>query len=569
MPSSVYGGFALCIGDRDRDPGVPGSKHVYGGNAIDPGTLQRPDPGHVKQLQRDLKILGFAIVGEPDGSFGARTEFALREFQIYARLRQVAYQAQIYDPGTIYADTLALVGNQNPYTGRVTGSANAETRVRLKLWGDMNYRCPVVIEAWRMQGGRMVECVEQNLWHSKEHRDSKPRMFARDFSGRYGGTWPPVPDGKTDRAVVGEYTGSKTSRNVGGPVSMAPRHLWPSAEILPDSLVGKAWAEMSAAERSTFRVIRTISEAEASGYFDSINAWDTAVLSLGCYHHTILLLAYVSKTKKWILDKGEFGATLVHIKKNFPAAYARFATECGIRVDEDWDRDRTKMYVQVLRKYEAWVRVQDEEENWVEAKDLKYAEYFRSWHWFYRAQMAMRTDADLQKSFWLMTRIRIRDVLATPWPKDDKYELRYKKGSVDRAATLGDVFKSEVATALIVRWHVNRPANVVSQKFGWPFLRKIHAAAKITEKNTAKWTDKDEEKLIKAIIKLLETDLGAGPNQLFKDFTKIDGWPKTQGSLHGSKGRSALRHRVDKDGMAPLGRTRSDTGAFKLDAEGL
>ncbi|GAB2922368.1 peptidoglycan-binding domain-containing protein [Rheinheimera gaetbuli] len=567
MSSLVYGGFDLRIGDRDRESGVSGSKHRYGGKDVDPTQLPHPDPGHVKRLQMDLKTFGFAIVGEPDGVFGTKTEFAVREFQVYARLRQVAYQTSIYDPDTIYADTLVSKSNQNPYTGPVTGSANAETRARLELWGDMKYRCPVVIEAWRIHGGQMVECIEQNLWHSKDLRDSKLRMFARDFSGRYGGTWPPVPDGKNDRAVVGEYTGSKTSRYVGGPISMAPRHVWPSAEILPGNIVGKAWADMSAAERSTFRVIRTISEAEASGYFDSVNAWDTAVLSLGCYHHTILLLAYNKEKKKWILDKGEFGANLVYIKKKFPGAYERFAAQCGIHVDEDWDRDRTKIYVKGLRKYEAWVRVKDQDDNWIDTKDLKYAEYFRSWHWFYRAQMAMRTDADLQKSFWLMTRIRIRDVLDTPWPKDDKFELRFNKGSVDRAATIGDVFKSELATALIMRWHVNRPAPVVSK--GGTFLKKILTIAKITEKNTAKWTDKDETKLISAIIKLLETDRRAGPIQLFKDFTKIDGWPSTLGSLHGSKGRSALRHNVDKNGMAPLGRQRIGNGAFQLDTEGL
>lgn len=564
MTSSIYGDFDLRIGDRDRDKSVSGSKHIYGGKQIDPTTLPQPDPGHVKQLQMDLKKFGFAIVGKPDGSFGARTEFALREFQIYARLQNVAHLKPNPTPSSDYADTLETISNQDPHRGPVTGSADAETRIRLKLWSEKNYRCPVVIEAWQMKGGKMEKCIEQNLWHSKDLRDSKPRMFARDFSGRYGGAWPLVPDGRTDRAVVGEYTGNKTSRYVGGPVSMAPKHIWPSAEILPDNLVGKEWKNMSTAERSTFRVIRTISEVEASGYFDSVNAWDTAVLSLGCYHHTILLLAYNKEKNQWILDKGEFGANLVYIKKKFPNAYARFATECGIDVKEDWDLNRGEMYVNSLCKYEAWIRLQDQDGNWTNANDLKYAEYFRSWHWFYRAQMAMRTDTDLQKSFWLMTRIRIRDVLGKPWPKDDK--LRYKKAGGDRAATIGDVFKSEVATALIVRWHVNRPANVVGKE---RFLSKIYAATKITETNTAIWTNEDEEKLIQAIIKLLESDLSAGPNQLFKDFKIINGWPKTQGVLHGLSGLSNLRNKVDKNGMAPLGRTRSGTGAFELDSGGL
>src|SRR5690606_28273532 len=46
--------------------------------------------GHVQQLQRDLRELGFAVISSPDGDFGRYTQWAVREFQIYARMERVA-----------------------------------------------------------------------------------------------------------------------------------------------------------------------------------------------------------------------------------------------------------------------------------------------------------------------------------------------------------------------------------------------------------------------------------------------------------------------------------------------
>ena len=64
-------------------------------------------------------------------------------------------------------------------------------------------------------------------------------------------------------------------------------HVWPEWEVLPETLTGRPFAALSGAERSTFRMVRTVSEVECLGYFDAFNAWDGAFFSAGPCHWTI------------------------------------------------------------------------------------------------------------------------------------------------------------------------------------------------------------------------------------------------------------------------------------------
>ena len=96
----IYGDHDLQRGDHDGS--TTSSKPPRWGNVEDPpsarGLAQTPTqggsslavPGHVEQLQRDLRELGFLIVGSPDGGFGKLSEWAVREFQIYASMENVA-----------------------------------------------------------------------------------------------------------------------------------------------------------------------------------------------------------------------------------------------------------------------------------------------------------------------------------------------------------------------------------------------------------------------------------------------------------------------------------------------
>ena len=223
-----YGGYVLRKGDKDGNPGTC-TPPTYGGEQ---DSLQSPltpppldaswelpesQPGvaqatagpnnsstctlaikeYVQDLQRDLRELGFLIIkGDANGNiatdddngpgkFGLTTEWAVKEFQIYASMSHVAMfnEARLRNlltdagrsnemcsvawqvarlgkaasnltlPATVtphpvsyYVASLDSVENPEGvrYTGPITGVLNAATRKALQYWLENNFRCPVV-----------------------------------------------------------------------------------------------------------------------------------------------------------------------------------------------------------------------------------------------------------------------------------------------------------------------------------------------------------------------------------------------------------------------------------------
>lgn len=106
-----HGGYDLQRGDNDAQRRWAGVGPVDAANP--------PTGSHVQQLQQDLVELGFAILGDPDGDFGRTTEWAVRKFQIYAKMRFLAIQAT--------ADPRYLAGlelNLHHYAGPISGVVN-------------------------------------------------------------------------------------------------------------------------------------------------------------------------------------------------------------------------------------------------------------------------------------------------------------------------------------------------------------------------------------------------------------------------------------------------------------
>src|SRR5262245_57943939 len=106
----------------------------------------------ITQLQQDLAELGFKLVGPADGQLGRSTFWAIREFQIYAKMPSVAQES-----GTgsgRYVDRLQQVVNTQRYTGPVSGVANTATLELMAHWRQHRWRCPVVVEAWQMSNNR-------------------------------------------------------------------------------------------------------------------------------------------------------------------------------------------------------------------------------------------------------------------------------------------------------------------------------------------------------------------------------------------------------------------------------
>src|SRR5262245_53311860 len=102
-----YGCHDLRRGDRDQ-PATGAGQRIWGGGTGAPvsncpgaqvqvapgGTNQVNIPQHVRQLQEDLQTLGFLVVGTPSGNFDRDTEWAVREFQAYAKMPNAAHIKQ-------------------------------------------------------------------------------------------------------------------------------------------------------------------------------------------------------------------------------------------------------------------------------------------------------------------------------------------------------------------------------------------------------------------------------------------------------------------------------------------
>ena len=548
-----YGNYDLQVGDRDSTLTFGGSVRSGANGDVVPGPN---DTGFVKQLQQDLIETGFRIVGTADGIFGRNTTFALREFQAYSKMPNVAKQNM---SSLRYSDGLAQFANPNIYAGPVSGVANAETRTRLARWIADDLRCPVVIESWSMSQGARTNLFTgasniysdacQNLWAHDEIPNSGPRMFARDFSGYYT-----IPAGHTQEEVfaLGDHVSYLTWS---GPRAKPPIHTWPEGEILPANLIGTAYASLSAEQKSTFRVIRAVAEVECLGFFDSVNAYDNAIQSIGPCHWTLGIVAANGS-----VDEGELCAFLAYLKHADRAAFDQAFGFFGASINENWvDSNNvangSDLFQASSRKYTGWLSQQDDTSQFVRIPAQEDdANFFKHWHWFYRMVMAGRTISGFQLRMYDFARIRLRDLMATPFQNG--------AGGLANGSTLGDVFTSERAMALLLRWHVRYPARVVNGgQVASSFNSSTVGTAQTAFQNAgltgapASWGNTEEEALVDGIM----TEVANLGNNAFEDTMEyVRDWPSNWGN--NPRGYQL---------PVGIGRLSSDRSSFDFDDTGL
>lgn len=471
-------------------------------------TLVQPTP--VRQLQLNLIDLGFTFVRRASpGVMDRLTRWGVREFQIYARMPIVAQQARPIASGGRYVDTLQSVRLTRPYNGPVSGVANPATHQAIQHWLRYNLRCPVVVSAYTEAApGRPARVASENIWLHDEVKDAGVRMFARDFSGYY--TLPPGRD-PNGLIAVGKHQ-DDPGTDFFGPISGPPRSCWQEAEILPEALLGVPMARLSATQLSTFKVVRALSEVECYGYADCFNAWDRAFISLGPCHWTLGLISSRG------VDAGELGGFMAYLRERYPADYHRAIGYFGVQPGARWGGSGRPLFDRGLRKYATWVDVEQEggttgplpkteaEGNW-----------FRSWHWFYRLLMAARTIPNFRRAMWDMTRVRLRDIADTPWSTGDGAS----------SAKIGDIFTSERALGIILRWHVFLPAYMVSGGQAGSRLRNALAAATHSAPGLgwstapSTWTDAHE----RALLSALRAEYRSFPNESLRETAEIvDRW---------------------------------------------
>jgi peptidoglycan hydrolase-like protein with peptidoglycan-binding domain len=513
---------------------------------------------HVEQLQRDLSMLGFRIVGTLDGAFGRRTEWAVREFQIYAKMKHVAVE-NTTSTAARYVDRLRRVATGGArYTGYVSGIVNRATRTAIQHWLKHNYRCPVIVEAWNMTGPRARRTRSNvhrgNIWLHNEVDSTRPRMYVRDFSHYY--TFPAGrnPD---DLIVLGDYA---TYRAWSGPRSTPPRHTWADAELLPDSLVGVPLASLSAGQLSTFKVVRAVSEEECLGFFDGVNAYDNAFVSVGPCQWTLGIAE-----RNHSVNEGELCGYLAYLRYIDADAFKDAIEFFGVRVDGVWDGggrpDGRSLFSSALAKYAGWVALQDDTGNFLRLRQREEeGNYFKTWHWFYRFVMAGRTIQGYRRRMWDMARVRIRDIRDVNWRAG---VTSIPDGTpAGRPATIGDMFTSEKAMAIILRWHIRSPSRII--RGGNPgigltqALRRARVVAPhlnwAAPPNT--WTDAHETALIHG---LRRTVRALGNSSFRYSINRVDMWPLW------ATGANPRGYTLP----GTIGRLDENRGSLRLDVAGL
>ncbi len=525
-----------------------------------------------RQLKDSLRTLGFLIVGEPDDNFDRRARWAVREFQCYAKMQYVAHVRddapasarqgahlvaqlgqQAGQATSVYVASLESVENTKRYTGPVSGQPNAATIATINHWLENDWRCPVVVEAWNTHNNGRTTLFQhsgkfaENIWHHDEIASTTPRMYVRDFSRYYA-----LPAGRhdDDMHVVGDFV---SYLSWSGPRSVPPGHTWPEGEMLPDRLVGSS--SLTAPQASTFRVVRAVSEVECLGFFDSANSYDNAFISVGPCHWTLGIV-----DSGGAVSEGELCGYLSYLKHADHAAFHQAFGFFGVKADEEWTAaggNGASLFSASSRKYAGWLALQQEDGAYQRlALDEAEGNFFKTWHWYYRFVMAGRTITGYRRRMWDMARMRIRDIRSAPWGAAGPW------GAAANNVTVGDVFTSERAMAMILRWHIRFPAHMISGGSAGTRLRNAlsHAqtmpAGQALAWNSAPsaWTDQHEQLLIDGLLGQVQA---VGNANLTESINYVAGW-----NSWGSNPRGyALGNPV-----GPLGVGRN---SFQFDASGV
>ena len=316
--------------------------------------------------------------------------------------------------------------------------------------------------------------------------------------------------------------------------------------------MGKALEQLTSAERSTFKVARAVAEVECLGFFDSANAYDNAFLSVGPCHWTLGIVQGDGR-----VSTGELPGYLAYLQYADPDSFQQAVGFFGASIDKHWVGsdglpNGSALFNSGQRKYVGWLSVQQEDGTFSSLPlDEAEGNYFKSWHWFYRFVMAGRTIEGYRRRMWDMVRLRLRDILRVPWGP-----------GVGGSATLGEVFTSEKAAGILLRWHIRFPAHVL--RSGEPGRRMQSALGRAQQVRSdldwsgdpADWTDAHEAVLVQGLLDEVEA---TGNQNLQETISQVIGWPSW------ADGRNPRGYRLDPT----IGVLSQSRGSFHLLSEDL
>lgn len=422
----------------------------------------------IARLQASLAKLKFALVAAWENAnhenttqtFDDKTEWAVREFQMAAKLLSAEHATT--------GASVTLTGDAKlPIDEPVSGVVNARTLQALKAWAQQEIICPVQISVLNTTTGEPVP-TRNYLWRDFGISQNV-QVSARDRSGHYSpiNGQPTTPRDLTQFQPLGELL---RYQGVFGPVTNQEQ-AWKNENDFSEALPARFFElpagnsqeerELRARLLSTFRVVRSVSDAEGVGFFEGGNGYDDQVVSFGLF--------------QWTLppsSEGELTAFLAYLKHRDPVGFERAFGRFGLDSNKQWkliagSADGRLLHLSDIRKFaSAPTQPGEDGKGIVPPKSLEGRRNYRYWHWYYRFAMAGRTVDGYRRAMWDITRIRLRDVLSVSWPVATEDEPYPFVGEVfpGRPATLGETFRSERTVAMLLRWHVKRPAHVAKMQ---------------------------------------------------------------------------------------------------------
>ncbi|GAA3547427.1 hypothetical protein GCM10022419_029600 [Nonomuraea rosea] len=350
---------------------------------------------------------------------------------------------------------------------------------------------PELGHTWRPEGEMLPEHLLPVSATNASARDRSARDTSAQGASEAGA---PARSDSADSHPAGSASARGTSARSGSAGSAsawsgvaagaaAPRAQGPTLQELLDS--GEP------AALSTYKVVRAVSEVEAVGYFDGLNAYDRAFISLGPCHWTAGLTSAPAPASP--VEGGELWGFVSFLKSADRVAFVQALGRFGVDAATPWGKNGADLFNPSQRKYSSRPTVPKEGGGRRDLGTVEEYDMFRGWHWFYRLQMATRTVDGFRRAMWHMARLRIRDIGETPWdgPADPPVwtvpDPQAPGGS--RPARIKDVINSERGMAIVYRWHIRAPANMVSagpateapatRRIGraGPVLRAVYEAA--------------------------------------------------------------------------------------------
>jgi hypothetical protein len=488
------------------------------------GNFDWTNPQHrrlsLRALKNDLRHVGFNIANESDE--GAR--IAIREFKRATRESNVAIAHPFpYTPKTLplsfdAAPLPALPGTPWPADDVVDQGVMGA----LVLWRSSGWCNPLVVSSREHDGtGNLGDVTRNFLWDRDEKKVNW--VFARDLAPVFAGITGNV---RTD-GLIGVGQTSQDSHQRVSPTAFAPTQaaaFWQRSpvEVLPETLPGAAWGTLTDEAKATFLVLRAVSQLETSAFIDGAAADKSGRLAFLFAGLPSPLPAASAPFPTH--GRSKLGAFAAYLRATDPATFDATFGHFGAAPDKSWGANGGDLFQKDQRVYSGAFHWDGDTASKVPLRHLA------GWTWYTRLILFARAfPQKFGSATWGFARTQLRELLQTTIRLKDYKRPMNAPTLPNVAYTIGEVFTSQQAVALLFAWFLRRPEDLVNA--GGVVSSATSGLGKVLDDSRADlplstvpaetWDDSLELKLVTRLTSFLSNS--ANPD--LQAIPQLGGWP--------------------------------------------